>query len=256
MPEVNLEKTLYFPEEIDSAEFLSSPIAILCSGGVESAILSVALTKQFKRVFPLYVRFGLKWESVELSHLRNYLESVKNPRLAGLTILDQSVADVYPDHWSLNGISVPDASTADAAVYLPGRNLLLLTKAALWSALNGVSMIALGTLSTNPFPDATDSFFSNLEKALSEGLDHPLKLVSPFGKMHKEDVLQIGQNMPVHLSFSCIKPVHKETGHIHCGACNKCHERYTAFECAGLVDKTEYASSHPPTPRASKLCTK
>ena len=50
------------------------------------------------------------------------------PRLARPVILHVPVGDVYGRHWSLTGRGVPGADSHDPAVYLPGRNLLLLGK--------------------------------------------------------------------------------------------------------------------------------
>jgi len=47
------------------------------------------------------------------------------------------------------------ADTPDDAVFLPGRNVLLLSKAMLWCHLHGVEEVALAPLESNPFPDAT-----------------------------------------------------------------------------------------------------
>ena len=58
---------------------------------------------------------------------------------------------MYGAHWSVSGDAVPDADTADEAVYLPGRNLLLLANSSIWCALHGLHTIALGTLKGNPF---------------------------------------------------------------------------------------------------------
>ena len=78
------------------------------------------------------------------------------PGLRPLAILDLPVVDLYGDHWSLGGGDVPDSESGDDAVFLPGRNVLLLSKAMLWCHLHGVPGLALGTLGGNPFADATD----------------------------------------------------------------------------------------------------
>ena len=53
---------------------------------------------------------------------------------------------------------MPD--TPDDAVYLPGRNPLLLVKAVVWCHLHGIDQLALAPLGSNPFADATDEFFA------------------------------------------------------------------------------------------------
>src|SRR5438874_8708183 len=111
---------------------LLSELAVLISGGLDSAILLGEALARCAAVHPLYVRNGLFWESVELQHLRRFLEAVAAPALRPLTLLDMPVADLYGDHWSLTGRGVPDAASPDEAVFLPGRHVLLRSKALLW----------------------------------------------------------------------------------------------------------------------------
>ena len=74
---------------------------------------------------------------------------------------------VYGAHWSLAGRDVPGARSADAAVYLPGRNVLLLSAAAIAASQRRMSTIALGILKHNPFGDATPGFFSSISRRIS-----------------------------------------------------------------------------------------
>src|SRR5438128_1387902 len=97
-------------------------LAILCSGGLDSALLLVLALKGRQRVHPLYVRTGLYWEKTELAYLRRFLELVHCETLQPLKILELPVEDLYEAHWSITGRAVPDADSPDAAVFLPGRN--------------------------------------------------------------------------------------------------------------------------------------
>jgi 7-cyano-7-deazaguanine synthase len=212
--------------------------AVLLSGGLDSAILCAELLGEFGRVIPLYIRAGLRWESAELESVRRYLAAVKTERLDELVVLDEPIALVYGSHWSTDGARVPDALTADEAVYLPGRNLLLTVKAAVWCRLRDVGTLALGSLGSNPFPDSTPEFFTALEGLLNQALCGTLRLIRPFDRLHKTDVLLRGKELPLHLTLSCIDP---HDGR-HCGKCNKCAERKEAFRSAGLWDRTTYES--------------
>ena len=91
-------------------------VAVLASGGVDSAILVADLARQGRAVQPLYVRFGLAWEAVEEAHLRRFLDTLSNLEVRPLVTLDLPVADVYASHWSVSGTGVPDAESPDAAV--------------------------------------------------------------------------------------------------------------------------------------------
>jgi 7-cyano-7-deazaguanine synthase len=216
-------------------------VAVLASGGLDSAILCVDLLEKFQQVHPLYIRCGLRWENEELASLRRFLVAVGRDSIAGLVVLDEPVRDVYGEHWSTGGAGtpVPGAETPDEAVYLPGRNLLLTVKAALWCRLRGIGTLALGSLGSNPFPDSTANFFEELEAVIGRALDGSPRLIRPFDQLHKADVIRKGHSLPLHLTLSCINPIDGR----HCGACNKCEERRNGFREAGIVDRTNYAHS-------------
>lgn len=211
-------------------------VAVLASGGLDSAILVAHLVSEGREVTPIYVRFGLAWEDVEARHLEQFLASLPVPGANPLIVLDLPVADVYGAHWSLTGRDVPDDSSPDEAVYLPGRNLLLLAKSSVWCVLNGVPTIALGTLAANPFPDADREFFDGLSALVGRALGRPLEVATPFAGRKKHEVLEIGRDFALDLTFSCIAPLSGR----HCGRCNKCAERQLAFSELGIADTTQY----------------
>ena len=103
-------------------------VAVLVSGGLDSAILVAELLSQGSVVHPIYVRFGLAWELTEEAYLRRFLDTLKSPAPEPLTVLNVPIALIYGTHWSVSGDAVPDDRSADEAVYLPGRNLLLLAQ--------------------------------------------------------------------------------------------------------------------------------
>lgn len=217
-------------------------VALLSSGGVESCFLVSELCDRFKAVYPVYMQFGLAWETVEQFHLRRFLEQMSAPNLHELTVLRLPVTDMYGEHWSTTGRGVPDAATQDEAVYLPGRNLLFLSKLCVWSALNSVDAIAMGSLGSNPFPDASQEFIESMQRCAGLALGRVIRILQPLSDMHKQDVIELSRNLPLELSFSCIKPVLVRGEGIHCGLCNKCYERQQGFAQAHLPDRTTYAA--------------
>jgi 7-cyano-7-deazaguanine synthase len=211
-------------------------LAVLASGGVDSAALLAESLRERPAVYPLYVRFGLAWEGAELAHLRRFLTAVRAEALRPLEVLQMPVRDLYGAHWSLTGAGVPGADTPDEAVFLPGRNVLLLAKAMLWCHLRGVPELALAPLEANPFPDATEHFFAAYEAVVNEAVGGRVRVRRPYRGLTKSEVLVRGRGLPWEHTFSCISPA----GGRHCGACNKCAERKRAFAEAGLPDPTPY----------------
>jgi 7-cyano-7-deazaguanine synthase len=212
--------------------------AVLFSGGLDSAVL-LAHEVQRSKAFPIYVSVGLAWESAERAIAERLLtHALFAGRTRPLAHLSIPVGDVYPPtHWAIRG-EPPGYDTPDDDVYLVGRNLLLLAKAAILCARAGINRIALGPLAGNPFPDARPTFFAAMAEALSLGLEHPLVIMRPFEAMHKEDVIRLGASLrvPFELTLSCMNP----RDGVHCNACSKCRERQQAFAAAGIVDPAQY----------------
>src|SRR5262245_841879 len=157
----------------------SECIGVLASGGLDSSILIGHLLAQGRPVQPFYVRTGLLWQVQELPALEQFLSAVATPDLARLVVLDLPLADLYDGHWSLTGRGSPDAESPDAAVYLPGRNALLIVKAAVWCQLHGISELAMAPLGTSPFDDASSAFFRDFQAAINRGVECPVRLVRP-----------------------------------------------------------------------------
>jgi len=211
---------------------------ILLSGGLDSAILLVQLLAHGWQVRPFYVRTGCNWQAEEIAAVRGLLGQLGQPRLLDLVEVEMPVADLYPDHWSLTGRAVPDDHSPDEAVFLPGRNPLLLLKPTLWCAMHGVSRLALATLAANPFDDAKPEFFARFEAMIQWATGCDVRIVRPFELLSKRCVMQLGRDTPLELTFSCIAPVAGQ----HCGHCNKCAERAAAFQHVSDGDPTRYAS--------------
>ena len=220
-----------------SSRSVSDTIGVLASGGLDSAILVGQLLAQGRRVQPFYIRTGLVWQVCELPALRRFLRAIAMDRLSDLVVLDLPLSDIYAGHWSVTGDNSPSAESPDEAVFLPGRNALLIVKAAVWCQLHGIGQLALAPLGSSPFEDASEAFLSDFQAAINRGVERPVKLLRPFGEMTKRQVMQLGRELPLALTFSCIAPV----GEMHCGRCNKCAERQGAFREAGIDDRTAYA---------------
>jgi 7-cyano-7-deazaguanine synthase len=220
--------------------------AVLVSGGLDSAVLLAAEASN-GRVQPIYVGVGLAWESAERLVLEQFLSqaSFGSPVSAPVS-LSLDMRDVYPaSHWAMEG-RPPGYHTPDEDVYLHGRNVILLGKAAVYCAGAGIDRLVMGTLAHNPFPDATPEFRASMAAALSLGLKRPLIIDAPFAGLEKPDVIRRGVelNVPMALTLSCMNPPRAVSNGLplHCGLCSKCRERHDAFVDAGVHDPTVYAN--------------
>jgi 7-cyano-7-deazaguanine synthase len=213
--------------------------AVLFSAGLDSAVL---LAQQARRgpVQPIYVSAGLAWESRELEHANRLLAVAPyDGSVRPLARLSVDMRDVYPaTHWAVRG-EAPAFDTPDEDVYIEGRNVVLLAKAAVFMARTKLARVLMGPLAGNPFPDATPEFFETMGRALSAGLATPIAIEAPFASLHKADVIRLGAGLgvPFEFTLSCMQPVDG----IHCGRCSKCRERRDGFIEAKVEDPTAYA---------------
>jgi 7-cyano-7-deazaguanine synthase len=231
--------------------------SVLISGGLDSAVL---LAEEAARgeVQPIYVNVGLAWEPAERDALTALLATPPFAAARPIAWLTVDMTDVFPrSHWAMSG-RPPGYHTPDEDVYLPGRNIVLLSKAAVYSASVGIGRIVLGTLDHNPFPDATPAFRASMADALGRGLDRPLTIDAPYADVAKTEVIRRGAalQVPFEMTLSCMSRPPARAGAArpdergrtaddafvarHCGVCSKCRERHLAFVEAGIADPTAY----------------
>jgi len=216
-------------------------VAVLASGGLDSCVLLACVAEIASEVHPLFVRNGHPWEDAELAALRRFVEALGCSQLRPVAESSMPVRDVLDAHWGARGYH-PGFSQGYRANFIPGRNLALLSAASLFAFVHGTGALALGLLDGNPYPDASPQFFSAFETLFAEGMGRTLEILTPFARLSKEEVVRIGNGLPLELSLSCVSPIDGQ----HCGdGCNKCAERQKAFALAGIPDPTRYRNPPP-----------
>lgn len=216
-------------------------LTVLFSSGLDSAVMLAKAAADGEDVQPVYVSTGLAWEHDEQAMAARFVAAL--PGVRPMKVLTVDMTDIYPStHWAVRG-EAPAFDTPDTDVYLEGRNLILLSKTAVYMARTGSTRARIGLLAGNPFTDSTPEFFESMERALSTGLAAPISIEAPFRELKKADVVRLGGalSVPFELTLSCMQPV----GGQHCGRCSKCRERRDAFAEAGVPDPATYASSRP-----------
>ena len=237
---------------------MNPPTAVLASGGMDSCVLLANVAEQ-GIAHPIYVETGIPWEWAEKRMLDNFIQALDNPNIKPVTTLSLPVKALYGDtHWTMSGETVPEYDAPDETVYIPGRNIILITLAAIWCSLNDVHRIVIGSLAGNPFPDATPEFFDSIANSNGMGLDHPITVEAPLRHIHKEELIAANASLPLNLTLTCANPIYNtpssrrrqgedrrntenQTTIVHCAECNKCRERHEAYIDAGIPDDTRYA---------------
>src|SRR5262249_29470899 len=164
-------------------------VAVLVSGGLDSCVRLAELSRQAGALYPIYIRCGLSWEPAEEKALAAFCQAIRAPALQSIVRLECPVADLYGPYWAITGVGIPGPTTSDSAVYLPGRNALLLTKAMLWCHLHDVPRLEILHLQSNPFPDASSCFVADFQSAVNRAMEGAVRVARPYSHLSKTDVI-------------------------------------------------------------------
>ncbi len=139
-------------------------------------------------------------------------------------------------------------SKFDYSIVVPIRNAVFLSIAAAWGFSKNASMIAFGAHTDDKnYPDCRPAFSKKAEATFNQGeidgiklkIRNPIKIWSPFQKgFSKGDLIKIGFDLignDIFRTWSCYT-----NGRVHCGKCESCNNRKSAFLKLSIKDKTQY----------------
>ena len=215
-------------------------IAVLASGGADSAILVADLLRRGRAVHPINVRFGLAWEAAEEAHLRRFLATLTDPAPRPLVVLDVPIAPVYGSHWSVSGERRTGRRHARRRRLPSGAKSAALGAAQRLVPAERRAPDRPGHAEGQPVPRRHRRVLHRVLGARrardgprSRGASRPSPS-SPRPMSWSWD-----EGLALEQTFSCIDP---RDGR-HCGRCNKCAERRHAFASCSIDDRTDYAQS-------------
>src|SRR3989344_3742276 len=145
-------------------------VCALVSSGIDSLALLQNLSSEYEKILPVYMQAGFRWEEAELFWLKKFLRAGKIKNAEPLEILSLPLRDVCGSHWSVTGVKVPDSTAKAEELFMPGRFMLFLSKAAFFCAARKIGEIAVGVNRACPFPDGSTAFFKRFENLASDAL--------------------------------------------------------------------------------------
>lgn len=197
---------------------------LLASGGLDSTTLAYWLVKEGIQFIPLFIDYGQHCAVTELESLRKVLPE---SHLDKIEIIDiKSIYKHSRSRFIQAGDLWSDTITADD-LYIPYRNVLILTVAASFAQTLGYSNVYSAFINSNHAKeiDCSNEFFDRMESILKEY--GPVKINMPFRSYSKYEVAKIGISLgaPIGATFSC-----QASPTIPCGACPNCVDRLDALK--------------------------
>ena len=196
---------------------------ILCSGGLDSTTLCYLFRKKNIDFIPLIINYGQHCFQTELNRL---LEVLPNQYVNKIKIID--VSDIYAQSSSkfIKPINLWEEKITADDLYIPYRNVLLLTIGASYALTIGLDHVYAAFINSNHAKeiDCSEDFFNKLENLLTEF--GSVKIVMPFKNLSKFDVVKLALEIgtPIGKTYSC-----QASPEIPCGACPNCVDRLEAL---------------------------
>ncbi|WP_413284495.1 7-cyano-7-deazaguanine synthase QueC [Vibrio sp. MA40-2] len=204
---------------------------VVFSGGQDSTTCLVKALKEFDQVHAITFDYGQ----------RHKLEVEIAQKLAKkLGVVAHKVMDVS----LLNELAISSLTRDDIAVsdelqsnglpnsFVPGRNILFLTLAAIYAYQIGAKVIITGVCETDfsGYPDCRDDFVKSLNTALIKGMDRELTIETPLMWLNKAETWALADQ------YNSLQLIKEQTLTCYngvigdgCGDCPSCKLRQTGL---------------------------
>lgn len=184
-----------------------SKAILLASGGLDSTVAAYLLRPAVEPVLALTVDYGQKAARRELGAAYKLALDLGIPhRTVFIPYLREASRGALTDPKS----SVPEPTEAElentarmrstaAAVWVPNRNLALITMAATWAEANDVPHVVCGfnREEAATFPDNSRGFLEAVNRTLSYSTRNGVTVLSPTLEMTKAEIVTAGRSAGV-----------------------------------------------------------
>ncbi len=215
-------------------------IAVL-SGGIDSSTATAIAKKKGYEIIALSFDYGQK-HAIELEYAKKVCKfldikehiifKIDIGQFGGSALTDKKIKipqNQQPQIKSSRG------SSQIPITYVPMRNLVFLSIAASLAEAKNIRTIFFGAnvIDYSGYPDCRPEFIRSFEKTANLGskIFHtgkkPFKIITPLINLSKVEIIKQGLSLgfDYSLTYSCY-----QGGEQHCGKCDSCYFRFTAFK--------------------------
>ena len=202
----------------------SNNAALVCfSGGQDSTTCLYWAKKHFDHVETVIFRYGQR-------HINEVEIAVRLAAEAGTPyyILDLPViSDIAPNSLTNNTIVMDEEKPAGSYpnTFVPGRNMLFLTYAAILARTHGIFHIVIGVSEADysGYPDCRDAFIRSLNETLNLAMDESFVVHTPLINLNKSEVWALADTLGIFdvvrtQTLTCYNGIPAD-GCGHCPAC-------------------------------------
>ena len=219
-------------------------VVIIFSGGIDSVCYASELKKKYE-LYGITFSYGQK-ASNEIKIAKRFAKKIglKQHKIVDIEFMKE----LYGDTNVLTDKSKKIPDKFEYSIVVPIRNAIFLTIATAWAYTLRAPIVIYGAHKEDKhYPDCRPMFTKKIQDALNQGesdgiklgIRKQIKIISPYIENYsKGDLIKIGYNNlknEIFKTWSCYGSKSK-----HCGKCESCNNRKSAFKKINLTDKTEY----------------
>ncbi|CAI8981862.1 7-cyano-7-deazaguanine synthase QueC [Pseudomonas zeae] len=201
---------------------------VVFSGGQDSTTCLIQALNLYDEVHCLTFDYGQRHrQEIEVAKQLAETLGVTAHKVLDATLLNElAISSLTRDNIPIPGISSAPGSVP--STFVPGRNILFLTLAAVYAYQVQAHTVITGVCETDfsGYPDCRDEFVKALNKAVALGMDYQLKIETPLMWLTKAETWALADaykqlNLVRYQTLTCYNGI-LGSG---CGNCDACHLR-------------------------------
>jgi len=210
---------------------------VLLSGGQDSATCLAVAKAHHREVEAICFDYGQR-HRVEIDHAKQLAAVADVPIfIQNLDLLKDLTANAL----TRSDIAIDHQTGSLPSTFVPGRNQLFLTVAAIFAYPKGIRTLYTGVCQTDysGYPDCRANFVESLNHTLNLAMETQFAIETPLMALTKAETVllmrQMGQLEWYRHSHTCY-----EGKRPACGSCPACKLRLSGFAEAGIQDPIPY----------------
>ena len=217
---------------------------LIFSGGLDSVCTAIYLQSKYE-LYGITFSYGQK-ANQEIIMAKRFAKilNLRDHKIVNIEFMKE----LYARTNALTNSKIDIPEKFDYTIVVPIRNAVFLSIASAWAFTIGATLVAYGAHKGDKrYPDCRPDFSKKLEEAFNSGemdgirlgLRKKITVWSPYiSGFSKSDLLKIGYKKlgnKIFNTWSCYSNTK-----IHCGRCESCNNRKSAFSKSRVNDKTVY----------------
>ncbi|AXU96135.1 MAG TPA: 7-cyano-7-deazaguanine synthase QueC [Erwinia persicina] len=206
---------------------------VVFSGGQDSTTCLIQALQQYDEVHCVTFDYGQRHRAeIDVARELSHALGARAHKVLDVTMLNElAVSSLTRDNIPVPAYE-PDASGLPST-FVPGRNILFLTLAAIYAWQIEAEAVITGVCETDfsGYPDCRDEFVKALNHAVSLGMARDIRFETPLMWLNKAETWALAdywQQLPLirHQTLTCYNGIQGDG----CGTCAACHLRANGLQ--------------------------